>query len=264
LRPLPPSPHQFLRRPHHQPPPQLMEVLTCCVIDKMQLYAFVFDATFRTLQGQGSAISLTPCAWRIHRLSSVCGSDEVVLVNSNAQVWIFSFITQQLRPASLQLPLLPSAMYPSHPRPHPPPPMAKTSSPRPPDDNSITTHALPSVADTTSSPTAPTRDRKAKHARHTADNTLLHFDPSTPTTHHADSSTTTTIMAAATMTAMATATTTTVKLPDAHHHPDCLTSPQCQRLASLHLDSPSRLVFLSSHAYLSYTLSHSFYLYINT
>ncbi|KAI9511300.1 hypothetical protein F5148DRAFT_1172483 [Russula earlei] len=229
----------------------------------MQLYAFVFDATFRTLQGQGSAISLAPW-YNIHRLSSVCGSDEVVLVNSNAQVRIFSFVTQQLRPASLQLPLLPSAMYPSHPRPHvhprprvqPPPPMAKTSSPRPPDDNSITTHALPSVADTTSSPTAPTRDRKAKHARHTADNTLLHFDPSTPTTHHADSSTTTIITAAATMTAMATATTTTVKLPDAHHHLDCL--------ASQHLDSPSRLVFLSSYAYLSYTLSLSFYLYINT
>jgi hypothetical protein len=67
----------------------------------MQLYAFVFDETFRTLQGQGSPVSLAP--WysqaeiSILQLSSVCGSDEVVLVDSNAQVRIFSFITQQFR-----------------------------------------------------------------------------------------------------------------------------------------------------------------------
>ena len=67
----------------------------------MQLYAFVFDETFRSLQGQGSAINLAP--WysqaevSIMQMSSVCGSDEVVLVDSNAQVRIFSFITQQFR-----------------------------------------------------------------------------------------------------------------------------------------------------------------------
>jgi len=67
----------------------------------MQLYAFVFDETFRTLQGQGSAIDLA--SWydqadvSILQLSSVCGSDEVVLVDSRAQVRIFSFITQQIR-----------------------------------------------------------------------------------------------------------------------------------------------------------------------
>jgi hypothetical protein len=67
----------------------------------MQLYAFVFDETFRTLQSQGSPINLAP--WynqadiSILHLSSVCGSDEVVLVDSNAQIRIFSFITQQFR-----------------------------------------------------------------------------------------------------------------------------------------------------------------------
>ncbi|KAI9460706.1 hypothetical protein F5148DRAFT_1276740 [Russula earlei] len=76
-------------------------LLAVCAPAKMQLYAFVFDATFKTLQGQGSAISLAP--WynqtgiSIHQLTSVCGSDEVVLVNSNAQIRIFSFVTQQFR-----------------------------------------------------------------------------------------------------------------------------------------------------------------------
>ena len=67
----------------------------------MKLSSFVFDETFRSLQGQGSAINLA--SWysqaevSILQMSSVCGSDEVVLVDSNAQVRIFSFITQQLR-----------------------------------------------------------------------------------------------------------------------------------------------------------------------
>jgi hypothetical protein len=67
----------------------------------MQLYAFVFDETFRMLQGQGSAVNLAPwygqAGISILQLCSVCGSDEVMLVNSNAQVRIFSFITQQFR-----------------------------------------------------------------------------------------------------------------------------------------------------------------------
>jgi hypothetical protein len=68
---------------------------------KMQLHVFVFDETFRSLQGQGSAVRLAP--WysqaevSILQMSSVCGSDEVVLVDSNAQLRIFSFITQQFR-----------------------------------------------------------------------------------------------------------------------------------------------------------------------
>ncbi|KAI9511015.1 hypothetical protein F5148DRAFT_1281300 [Russula earlei] len=98
-------------------PSLVVEVLTCYVIDKMQLHAFVFDETFKTLQGQGSVISLAPwysqAGISIQQMSSVCGSDEVVLVNSNAQIRIFSFVTQQLRPASLQLTSLPSAVYPS-------------------------------------------------------------------------------------------------------------------------------------------------------
>ena len=69
----------------------------------MQLYAFVFDETFRTLQGQGGAINLVPWYRQLEadvsilQLSSVCGSDEVILVDSRTQVRIFSFITQQIR-----------------------------------------------------------------------------------------------------------------------------------------------------------------------
>jgi hypothetical protein len=68
---------------------------------KKQLYAFVFDETFRSLQGLGSPISLAPWYGQaevsILQLSSMCGSDEVALVDSNAQIRIFSFITQQFR-----------------------------------------------------------------------------------------------------------------------------------------------------------------------
>jgi hypothetical protein len=69
----------------------------------MQLYAFVFDETFKTLQGQGSGIDLArwynQAGISILQLSSVYGSesDEVVLVDSNAQIRIFSFVTQQFR-----------------------------------------------------------------------------------------------------------------------------------------------------------------------
>jgi len=68
---------------------------------QLQLHMFVFDETFRTLQGQGSAIDLAP--WysqgeiSILKMTFVCGSEEVALVDSNARVRIFSFVTLQFR-----------------------------------------------------------------------------------------------------------------------------------------------------------------------
>ena len=62
---------------------------------------FVYDETFRTLQGQGSAIDLAP--WysqgeiSILKMTFACGNDEVALVDSSAQVRIFSFVTLQFR-----------------------------------------------------------------------------------------------------------------------------------------------------------------------
>ncbi len=62
---------------------------------------FVFDETFRALQGQGSAIELAP--WygeadiSILKMTFVCASEEVALVDSSARIRIFSFITLQFR-----------------------------------------------------------------------------------------------------------------------------------------------------------------------
>ena len=67
----------------------------------MQLHIFVFDESFRTILGEGRAIDLAP--WysqgevSILGMGSVCGSDEVALVDSNAQVRIFSLVTKQFR-----------------------------------------------------------------------------------------------------------------------------------------------------------------------
>ncbi|KAI0302864.1 hypothetical protein B0F90DRAFT_1816439 [Multifurca ochricompacta] len=83
----------------------------------MHLYAYVFDETFRTLQSQGSAIDMAPWYGQggisIQKMCFVYGNDEVALLDSSAHVRIFSFVTLQFRPASLQLPSLPSAIYSS-------------------------------------------------------------------------------------------------------------------------------------------------------
>jgi hypothetical protein len=66
----------------------------------MKLHAFVVDETFRTIQSQGSSVNLA--LWYSHNVTSivqlcfVCGRDEVALVDSNAQIKIFSFVTQQI------------------------------------------------------------------------------------------------------------------------------------------------------------------------
>ena len=76
----------------------------------MRLHSFVFDETFKTLQGQGSAINLIPWYGQadisIVQVSFVCGNDEVVLVDSSAQIRVFSFVTLQFRCASLTFRLL--------------------------------------------------------------------------------------------------------------------------------------------------------------
>ena len=66
----------------------------------MKLHAFTFDETFRTIQSQGSSVNLA--LWYSHNATSivqlcfVCGSDKVALVDSNAQIKLFSFVTQQI------------------------------------------------------------------------------------------------------------------------------------------------------------------------
>ncbi|KAH8993666.1 hypothetical protein EDB83DRAFT_2325213 [Lactarius deliciosus] len=83
----------------------------------LQLHMFVFDETYKTLQSQGSVIDLVPWYSRaensILHLAFICGREEVALVDSSARVRIFSFVTLQFRPASIQLQTPPNAIYSS-------------------------------------------------------------------------------------------------------------------------------------------------------
>jgi hypothetical protein len=71
---------------------------------RLQLHVFVFDENFKTLQGRGGVINLAN--WysqpgiSIIQMTSVCGSEEVALVDSSAQVRVFSFVTLQFRSVS--------------------------------------------------------------------------------------------------------------------------------------------------------------------
>ncbi|KAF8548768.1 hypothetical protein OG21DRAFT_684156 [Imleria badia] len=77
--------------------------------DKLQLHIFVFDST-RGFQALGSAIELH--TWynnglSIRRACFVSGSEELVLVDSQAQARVFSLVTLQFRPATLHLEQVP-------------------------------------------------------------------------------------------------------------------------------------------------------------
>ncbi|KAH9047539.1 hypothetical protein EDB83DRAFT_2267127 [Lactarius deliciosus] len=92
--------------------------LAVCAPTKLRLHIFVFDETFKTLQGQGSGINIAP--WysqasetSITHITFVCGTEEVAFVDSGAHARIFSFVSMQFRPASLQLPSPPSAIFSS-------------------------------------------------------------------------------------------------------------------------------------------------------
>ncbi|KAH9166548.1 hypothetical protein EDB89DRAFT_2232826 [Lactarius sanguifluus] len=92
-------------------------VLAVCASTRLQLHVFVFDETFKKLQGRGSVIDIAP--WysqpdiSILQMTFVCGGEEVALVDSSAQARIFSFVTLQFRPAFIQLQTLPNAIYSS-------------------------------------------------------------------------------------------------------------------------------------------------------
>ncbi|KAI0250892.1 hypothetical protein BJV78DRAFT_1361975 [Lactifluus subvellereus] len=92
-------------------------MLAMCATTELQLHIFVFDEEFKTLHGQGSFIDLA--SWyskagiSIVHAAFVCGSEEVVLVDSCARARIFSFVTLQFRPASVQFLSLPKALFSS-------------------------------------------------------------------------------------------------------------------------------------------------------
>ncbi|KAH9026661.1 hypothetical protein EDB84DRAFT_1589144 [Lactarius hengduanensis] len=91
-------------------------ILVVCASTKLQLHILVFDETHKTLQSQGST-DLIP--WysqaeiSVLHMASICGREEVALVDSNSRVRIFSFVTLQFRPASIQLQTPPNAIYSS-------------------------------------------------------------------------------------------------------------------------------------------------------
>lgn len=92
--------------------------LAVCAPTKLHLHIFVFDETFKTLQGQGSGINLAPwysqaAETSFTHIAFVCGTEELVFVDSTAQARIFSSVSMQFRPASLQLPSPPSAIFSS-------------------------------------------------------------------------------------------------------------------------------------------------------
>ncbi|EIW81351.1 hypothetical protein CONPUDRAFT_82336 [Coniophora puteana RWD-64-598 SS2] len=83
---------------------------------KLQLHIFVFDEGARALKASGSTINLAP--WydgtvTIRHACFICGDEEVLLVDSNARGRIFSLLTMQFRPASLQFASMPTAIQSS-------------------------------------------------------------------------------------------------------------------------------------------------------
>ncbi|KAF8491332.1 hypothetical protein F5888DRAFT_1057818 [Russula emetica] len=83
---------------------------------RMQLHIFVFDEELKSLRGLGTAIDLLPfynSGVSIVHACFVHGSEEILFVDSSAQARIFSLITLQPKPASLQLSQMPRAIYSS-------------------------------------------------------------------------------------------------------------------------------------------------------
>ncbi|KAG1778913.1 hypothetical protein EV702DRAFT_1093073 [Suillus placidus] len=88
-------------------------VLSVIAREKLVLYIFIHDNT-RGFQASGSHISLTQ--WYSEEVSIIhacfiCGSEELLLVDSLAQARIYSLTTMQFRPATLDLIRIPKAVY---------------------------------------------------------------------------------------------------------------------------------------------------------
>ncbi|KAI9431439.1 hypothetical protein BJY52DRAFT_1423126, partial [Lactarius psammicola] len=83
---------------------------------RMQLHIFVFDEELKSLRGLGTPIDLLPFYNPGVSITHACfvhGSEEILFIDSSAQARIFSLITLQPKPASLQLPQMPRAIYSS-------------------------------------------------------------------------------------------------------------------------------------------------------
>ncbi|KAF9233644.1 hypothetical protein BU15DRAFT_90252 [Melanogaster broomeanus] len=91
---------------------RMLGVVAC---EKLQLHVFIHDAT-RGFQASGSAINMSP--WypegvTIVHTCFICGSEELLFVDSQALGRIFSLTTMQFRPATLNLHEIPTALHSS-------------------------------------------------------------------------------------------------------------------------------------------------------
>ncbi|KAI9455080.1 hypothetical protein BJY52DRAFT_1151944 [Lactarius psammicola] len=83
---------------------------------RMQLHIFTIEDERGSLRGMGSAIDLLPFYSNGESIVHACfvhGREEILFVDSSAQARIFSLTMLQPKPASLQLPHMPSAIYSS-------------------------------------------------------------------------------------------------------------------------------------------------------
>ncbi|KAI9444006.1 hypothetical protein H4582DRAFT_1807752, partial [Lactarius indigo] len=83
---------------------------------RMQLHIFAFEAERGTLRGMGPAIDLLPFYNNGESILHACfvhGHEEILFLDSSAQARIFSLTMLQPKPASLQLPQVPRAIYSS-------------------------------------------------------------------------------------------------------------------------------------------------------
>ncbi|KAI5998937.1 hypothetical protein F5J12DRAFT_724706, partial [Pisolithus orientalis] len=88
-------------------------MLSIVCADKLLLHIFVYDDT-RGFQALGSSINLN--AWynegiSIRHACFVSGSEELLLVDSQAQARVYSLVTMQFRPATLNLHHVPSSIH---------------------------------------------------------------------------------------------------------------------------------------------------------
>ncbi|KAF9233642.1 hypothetical protein BU15DRAFT_79891 [Melanogaster broomeanus] len=91
---------------------RMLGVVAC---EKLQLHVFIHDTT-RGFQASGSAINMTswyPEGVTIVHTCFICGSEDLLLVDSQALGRIFSLTTMQFRPATLNLHEIPSSLYSS-------------------------------------------------------------------------------------------------------------------------------------------------------
>nr|VWO93934.1 Protein SEY1 (EC [Ganoderma boninense] len=82
---------------------------------RLQLHTFIFDETYASLQGMGTSVNLNP--WydsdgvTITHMEFVNGVEELLFVDNFSRARIFSLVTQQFRPATLQLHKRPSSIH---------------------------------------------------------------------------------------------------------------------------------------------------------